>query len=76
MTVAQLKKNQKAVIVDINGDERLKKRLMALGCLEGTELKVVNKAPLGDPLVIRLRGFELALRKKDASNIKVSEEIN
>lgn len=76
MTVAQLKKNQKAVIVDINGDERLKKRLMALGCLEGTELKVVNKAPLGDPLVIRLRGFELALRKKDASNIMVSEEIN
>ncbi|MDU2659232.1 MAG: FeoA domain-containing protein [Clostridium perfringens] len=51
------------------GHDGLAKRLLALGCIEGTEVKLKRVAPLGDPLIVNLRGFDLAIRKKDAKNI-------
>lgn len=69
MSICDLKLGQKAFIKSINGDEKLAKRLLALGCIEGTEVMLKNLAPFGDPLVINLRGFDLAIRKKDAKNI-------
>lgn len=74
MTITQLANGQKGKIVSINGDVRLKKRLMALGAIEGTDICVTKRAPLGDPLVVNIRGFNIAIRKKDANNISVTTE--
>lgn len=69
MTIYNLRVGQTGVVKDIYGDESLAKRLLALGCVKGTEVEVKRCAPFGDPLVISFRGFDLAIRKKDAKNI-------
>lgn len=71
MSMNELKSGNIAIIKGISGDEKLAKRLLALGCIEGTEVKVKRTAPLGDPIVFSVRGFDLAIRKNDAKNIKV-----
>ncbi len=69
MTVCDLKLGEKGIINSIDGNERLVKRLLALGCIANTEIEVKKIAPLGDPIIVRFRGFDLALRKSDAKNI-------
>nr|WP_074127362.1 ferrous iron transport protein A [Clostridioides difficile] len=62
MTVYNLKLGQKGIIDNIAGNEKLMKRLLALGLIDGTEVEVKKIAPLNDPIVIRFRGFDLAIR--------------
>lgn len=69
MCICDLQIGECATIEAIKGDEKLVKRLSALGCIEGTRVLVKRIAPLGDPLVLNFRGFDLAIRKKDARNI-------
>ena len=64
MTVYNLKVGQKGIIDNIYGNEKLANRLLALGCTNETELEVNKIAPLWDPILIRFRGFDLAIRKK------------
>ena len=71
INIDSLEIGQTGTIVKVEGDSKLTKRLSALGCLPGTELALIRKAPLGDPLVINFRGFSLAIRKKDAASIFV-----
>jgi ferrous iron transport protein A len=71
MSIYDLKPGDKALIQSIYGDEKFTKRLLALGCIEGTEVTLKATAPLGDPIIINLRGFNLAIRKNDAKNISV-----
>ena len=71
MTVCDLKVGQKGIIDNIYGNEKLVKRLLALGCISNTEIEVKKIAPLGDPIVVRFWGFDLALRKSDAKNISL-----
>ncbi|MDP4143026.1 MAG: ferrous iron transport protein A [Bacillota bacterium] len=73
MCLFDLRPGQRGLVKNIIGDEKLAKRLSALGCIEGTEILVKNTAPLGDPIIIKLRGFDLAIRKKDAKNIYLKE---
>ena len=54
MTVCDLKVGQKGIIDNIYGNEKLVKRLLALGCISNTEIEVKKIAPLGDPIVVRL----------------------
>ena len=72
MTIYNMRIGQTACVRDISGDNKLAKRLMALGCVKGTEVKVKMIAPLGDPILISFRGFDLAIRKSDAKNIYLS----
>jgi ferrous iron transport protein A len=74
MSVFDLKPGQTGVIDIIRGNSKLAKRLLALGCIEGTKVTVRTCAPLGDPIIINLRGFNLAIRKKDAKNIYIKGE--
>ncbi len=69
MTIFSMKAGQTGTVRDVEGDQKLAKRLKALGCVKGTEVKVKLIAPLGDPILISFRGFDLAIRKKDAKNI-------
>lgn len=71
MTVYDLKIGQIGLINNINGNEKLAKRLLALGCIDNTEIEVKKIAPLGDPILVRVRGFDLAIRKSDAKNINL-----
>ncbi len=71
MDVTDLKINQIANIIDIEGKGPLRRRLLEMGILPNTLVKVIKKAPLGDPLEISIRGYELSLRKEDAKSIKV-----
>lgn len=73
MSLFDLKPGEKGIIKDIAGDEKLAKRLFALGFIEGTEVKMKTSAPFGDPLVINVRGFNIAIRKNDAKNIFLGE---
>lgn len=71
MCICDLKPGDTGIIIKINCDDKLTKRLLALGCIEGTKITLKNIAPLGDPLIVNLRGADFALRKKDAKNIFV-----
>ena len=73
MSIYDLKPGDKAFIHSISGDDKFAKRLLALGFIEGTEVKLVATAPLGDPIIINLRGFNLAIRKNDAKNIYIKK---
>lgn len=73
MTVYDLKVGEKGTINNINGNEKLTKRLLALGCINNTEIEIKKIAPLGDPIVINFRGLNLALRKSDAKNIYLKD---
>jgi ferrous iron transport protein A len=74
MSICDIKPGDIAYISYITGDDRLAKRLLALGAIEGTEIAVKTTAPLGDPIIINFRGFDLAIRKKDAKNIKIHNQ--
>lgn len=69
MTLYDLKVGQIGIINNIDVEEKLAKRLLALGCVKGTAIEVKKIAPFGDPIIVRFRGFDLALRKSDAKNI-------
>ncbi|ACD22903.1 MULTISPECIES: ferrous iron transport protein A [Clostridium] len=72
MCICDLNPGEKGIIDFIEGNLKLKKRLSALGCIKGTEIEFKRRAPLGDPIVINFRGFDLAIRKNDAKNIFLS----
>lgn len=75
MKLKDLKIGEKAVIEKIErGNRMLTDRLLSMGLLKGTELEIVRKAPLGDPLDIKVRGFDLSLRKAEAEVITVGRK--
>ncbi len=70
--LSQLKKGQKAKVVFLNTpDKALRRRLLDMGITEGVQIKIKKIAPLGDPIDIEVRGYELCLRKLDMSMIDV-----
>ncbi|MBD7916579.1 ferrous iron transport protein A [Clostridium sp. Sa3CUN1] len=69
MNIYGMKVGESGTIKEVLGDPKLAKRLKALGCVRGTQVKVKLVAPLGDPILITFRGFDLAIRKNDAKNI-------
>ena len=62
---------QTAKVVKLHGESPTKRRIMDMGITKGTTLFVRKTAPLGDPIEINLRGYELTLRKDDAEKIEV-----
>ncbi len=57
----------------VTGDKNLRKRIADMGIVKGTRIKVVRKAPLGDPVEFELKGYSLSLRKNEAENVYVEE---
>lgn len=60
-----------AKVVKIHGEGAVKRRIMDMGITRGAEIYVRKVAPLGDPIEITVRGYELSLRKADAESIEV-----
>ncbi|MBR3267708.1 MAG: ferrous iron transport protein A [Oscillospiraceae bacterium] len=61
----------KAKVVKLHGEGAIKRRIMDMGITRGTEIYVRKVAPLGDPMELTVRGYELSLRKADAELIEV-----
>ena len=73
-SLADLPLGQHAEIVSIDCERRLSRRLMEMGLLPGTRVRVVRVAPLGDPIELRVRNYSLSLRRAEAAKIAVSSE--
>lgn len=70
-TLKEVKIGQSAVIKRLHGEGALKRRIMDMGLTKGTEVFVRKVAPLGDPMELTVRGYELSVRKSDAELIEV-----
>ena len=70
-TMDQLTIGQSAAIDYINAPKQLKRRLMDMGFTKGVNVNVVKMAPLGDPMEVELRGYNLCLRKAEAKVIEL-----
>lgn len=62
-----------ATVKKIHGEGAIRRRIMDMGITKGIEVHIRKVAPLGDPLEIQVRGYELSLRKADAESIEVEE---
>lgn len=71
MNLAQLKPGEKGKITSIGAIGPLKRRLMDMGVLVGEEVTVMKVAPLGDPIEVKIKSYNLSLRKKEAEGIEV-----
>jgi len=72
-TLDELKNGEKGKIVSFSndGDIDLKRHLLGMGFVKGSEITLEKVAPLGDPIKLRLKGYSICLRKNEAENIKV-----
>ena len=70
-TLRDVKVGESAVIEKLHGEGAIKRRIMDRGLTKGTEVYVRKVAPLGDPMELTVRGYELSVRKGDAENIEV-----
>lgn len=73
MKLSMLKRGENVKVAKIDLDARTQKRLNDMGLTEGVSVKLITYAPLGDPLLIKVRDFMLAIRKEDAKNITVKK---
>lgn len=71
MTLKDVKIGKTAKVKKINCEGAIKRRIMDMGIIRGTEIFIRKVAPLGDPIEITVRGYELSLRKEDAENIQI-----
>lgn len=74
MTLDELPVGKKAVIATVGGAGALRCRFLDMGLIPRTKVEVMKIAPMGDPMEIRIRGYELTLRKEDAKKIEITEE--
>ena len=70
-TLRDVAVGQTATVAKIHGEGALKRRIMDMGITKGTEIYVRKVAPLGDPVEITVRGYELSVRKNDAQCVQV-----
>ena len=74
MTLAELAVGQNAIIKTVGGEGPLRLRFLDMGLIPRTHVTVVKVAPMGDPIEVRIRGYELTLRKEDAARIEITKE--
>ena len=72
MTLRETKTGQTVTVVKLNGEGAVKRRIMDMGITKGVEIYVRKVAPLGDPVEVTVRGYELSVRKADAEMVEVN----
>ena len=70
-TLRQAKIGETAKVVKLHGEGAVKRRIMDMGLTKGIEVSIRKVAPLGDPIEITVRGYELSIRKADAEMIEI-----
>ncbi|MBR4908238.1 MAG: ferrous iron transport protein A [Acidaminococcaceae bacterium] len=71
MTLNEVPVGGVCTVTKLNGTGKLRRRIMDMGITKGVEIKVVKIAPLGDPMELNVRGYELSIRKNEAESIEV-----
>ncbi len=71
MTLREVQPGSEARVTKIAGSGAVRRRIMDMGITRGVSVKVRKVAPLGDPVEITVRGYELSIRKEDAASIEV-----
>ena len=71
MNLKEVKIGQTVTVAKLHGEGAIKRRIMDMGITKGTEVYVRKVAPLGDPIEVTVRGYELSIRKADAEMIEV-----
>lgn len=72
MKLSELKTGQSSVISSVGGENALRCRLLDMGLIPGTKVTLCKVAPMGDPIELNLRGYQLSIRKEDAEKIEVT----
>ena len=72
-TLKDVKVGQGATVAKLNGTGALKRRIMDMGLTKGTRVFVKKVAPLGDPIELTVRGYELSIRRDEAANVDVAD---
>ena len=75
MRLDLLKTGESAVITKVGGEGTLRLRLLDMGLIPKTVVKIQKVAPLGDPIQLLIRGYDLTIRKEDAAVIDVEKEV-
>ncbi|MDR2499544.1 MAG: FeoA domain-containing protein [Treponema sp.] len=75
ITLQTIRPGQKVKVVKLHGQGPVKRRIMDMGITKDTEILVRKAAPLGDPIEVHVRGYELSLRKADIDIIEVAELV-
>lgn len=70
-TLREVAIGESAFVVKLHGEGAIKRRMMDMGITKGVEVNIRKVAPLGDPIEINVRGYELSIRKEDAAMIEV-----
>lgn len=70
-TLADISSGQTATVMEILGDDSIAVRLMEMGITDGEPVKLIGRAPLGDPIEILVRGYRLSLRTSEAKRIRI-----
>lgn len=70
-TLKDVKVGKTAVVAKLHGEGAIRRRIMDMGITKGVEIFVRKVAPLGDPIEINVRGYELSLRKADAEMVEI-----
>ena len=73
-TLREVKIGETVKVVKLHGEGPIKRRIMDMGITKGTEVYIRKVAPLGDPVEITIRGYELSLRKHDAACVEVKQK--
>ena len=76
MTLKELAVGKSGLITAVGGEGDLRCRLLDMGLIPNTKVAVMKIAPMGDPMEIRLRGYELTIRLEDAAKIEVMPEVS
>ncbi len=71
MTLKELRPGQKGIVASVGTTGAMKRRIMDMGITPGVEIQVIKTAPLGDPIEVNVRGYELSLRKEEARQIQM-----
>ncbi len=71
-TLKEVKVGETVKVVKLHGEGAVKRRIMDMGLTKGTEVHVRKVAPLGDPVEVTVRGYELSIRKADAETIEIA----
>jgi ferrous iron transport protein A len=71
MNLNQLKEECDATVLSVDGNTVMTKRMMEMGITPGVPIRVIKSAPFGDPIEVRVRGYNLAMRRAEAESVKI-----
>ena len=76
MTLKDLEIGTSGVIIAVGGEGSLRQHFLDMGVIPGAEVTLMKYAPMGDPMELRIHGYELTLRLEDAREIEIEEDVS